>query len=97
MRVRVLTAAVLLPVVLAAAVLGNPWWGLLVTLVALLAVREQTALAEAAGSRAAAFVGYPLAAALALDGLVTGADLLRPALAHAGLAVERLPKEAGHV
>jgi len=83
---RIASAAVLLPLVVGAAVLGNPWWGLGATGIALLALREQTDLARARGLRPAAPIAYPLAAALALSGFLPGLDLVRPALAGAVVA-----------
>jgi phosphatidate cytidylyltransferase len=78
MRTRVLSALVLLPVVVAALVIGNPLWAALLALVAVLGVHEQLGLARSAGLRADSWLAYLACAALALSGLAPELDLVRP-------------------
>jgi phosphatidate cytidylyltransferase len=77
LRTRVITAAVLAPIVLAVALLGEPWISLLVGLVAFLALVELIALLDAAGFEP------PQVLALAVGVAITGAILL--AVNEAGL------------
>ena len=70
LRTRVITAAVLAPVVLAAILLGEPWVSLLVGLVVFLALVELIALLDAAGFEPPQVLG------LAIGVIVAGAILL---------------------
>jgi phosphatidate cytidylyltransferase len=70
LRTRVITAAVLAPVVLAVVLLGEPWVSLLVGLVVFLALVELIALLDAAGYEP------PQVLALAVGVAVAGAILL---------------------
>jgi phosphatidate cytidylyltransferase len=67
---RVLTAAILTPIVVIAILLGEPWLSLLVGLVAFLALVEMIALLDAAGFEP------PQVLALATGTVVTGAGLI---------------------
>ncbi|HEX6129171.1 MAG TPA: phosphatidate cytidylyltransferase [Candidatus Limnocylindria bacterium] len=70
LRTRVITAAILAPVVLAAILLGEPWVSLLVGLVVFLALVELIALLDAAGFEPPQVLG------LTIGVVVTGAILL---------------------
>jgi phosphatidate cytidylyltransferase len=86
MRVRLMSALVMVPVVLVAMIAGNPWWALAAAAVAALAVREQLSLAGAAGIRSAAPLAYGLALVLVLAALKPDMGLSMPAIAVAVFA-----------
>lgn len=80
MRSRILSALVLLPVVVAAVIVGNPWWGALLAVVAVLATKEMVGIANAGGMRPDRWLAYVVASALALTGLIPDIELVRPVL-----------------
>lgn len=86
MRTRVLSALVLLPIILLAVLLGNPFWAVLMAAAAAQATREQYGLAAAGGMRPDRWLGLAAAAGLALSGLWPEADLARPIVAAAVIA-----------
>jgi phosphatidate cytidylyltransferase len=71
LRTRILTAAILGPVVLAAAVLGEPWISLLVGVAAFLALVEIVALLDAAGYEPPQVITMVAGMALAAAGLAS--------------------------
>lgn len=81
MRTRLISAALLVPLVAAAAWLGETTWALLVALAALLAAREGLVLIRAIGRDPTWQLSLVLAPALVLTGLQSGWDLYRLAVA----------------
>jgi phosphatidate cytidylyltransferase len=97
LRTRVLTSIVSVPVVIAFAVIGGGLWAVGVALVAAIGTREAYGLARAGGQRADTWVGYPLAAGLALSGVWSHGDLVRLCLAAGIIAafVAQVGRNAG--
>jgi phosphatidate cytidylyltransferase len=81
LRTRLLSAAVLLPVVLVVLARGGLAWAALVAVAAALAARECTELAPAGGRRPETAVAAIAAPALALTALWPEGDLARPVAA----------------
>jgi phosphatidate cytidylyltransferase len=71
LRTRLVTAALLAPVVLAAVVLGEPWFSLLVGIIAFLALVEVVALLDAAGYQPPQVIGILAGMGLTAAGLVS--------------------------
>ena len=72
---RLVSAAVLIPLVVVVLLLGQPWLGLLVVLVAALAAREVFALLAAAGIASEGLVGSAIALVVVAGGWLLGGRL----------------------
>jgi phosphatidate cytidylyltransferase len=71
LRTRILTAAVLVPLIIAVVIVGEPWISLLVGVVAFLALVELVALLDAAGYEPPQVLSIVAGMALTAAGLVT--------------------------
>ncbi len=77
MRVRLLGAAIVVPLVLLTAAVGNVAWGLLLATAAAIAAAEETRLVRSIGTRPTVPVALALAPLLAITGLWPGSGALR--------------------
>ena len=87
LRERIISAAVLLPLVAACAWLGSPWFTALVLLALVLGAREFAALGALAGHQVAPWLSMATAAAFALERGVLGGRLQAAVLAASLLGV----------
>jgi phosphatidate cytidylyltransferase len=85
-RTRLLSAAILVPLVVAAVWVGQIAWGALLAVAAVLAANEGLRLVRATGREPTLQVSLALAPALALTGLLPHEDAVRPVLALAVVA-----------
>lgn len=91
LRTRILTAAILGPVIVVAVVVGEPWLSLLVTLIAFLALVELVALLDAAGFEPPQVLGLLVGLATTVAGLLAANQALVGGLASSLLLATQPP------